>query len=310
MSASRSINRGVSLVEMLIVLAISGVIGLALVAFTRSTQQAQQAQLDLSALEHNLAAALHILQSDLRMAGFRGDLEAFRGSWLPADQAAALRWTQKAWQATVSTVNFRQAANPLESLGGQFRDGSLASSTRDELELAWVEGLSGTPGAAQICLERVFYDLDVIQLSLRRSENLWLSLPQTVGSSGALSFNLNNNNCQPTAGPGLASPQPLVGNVEDFQVAFLDQAGGWHNRPEALSPGSVRAVGIYLRMRSDAPQGPANCGVWPSPQALPADAATLGIRQYTYGGDNCNYRRLERFVTVALPNPQAYEVSP
>jgi prepilin-type N-terminal cleavage/methylation domain-containing protein len=302
--------QGVSLVEMLIVLAISGVIGLALVAFTRSTQQAQQLQQDLSSLEQNLAVALHILQSDLRMAGFRGDREAFRGTWAAADQAAVLRWTQRSWQTVATSVNYKQGSNPIESLGGQFRDGSLASATRDELELAWVEGLTGSLGAARVCIKRVFYDLDALQMSLRRSENLWLSAGQTVGVVGTLSFSLNNNNCQPTTGVGSASPQPLVGNVEDFQVAFLDQSGTWYNRTEVVVPSAVRAVGVYLRMRSDAPRGSANCGTWPNPASLPTDAATLGIREYTYGSDNCQYRRIERFSTIALPNPQAYEANP
>lgn len=290
-------TQGVSLLEFLIGLAITALVGATLIGLTNNSSQIHQAQQEITDLEQNTAVVVSLLQNDLKLAGYRGgESSDFSGSWSPTAQAQALRWLAR----SENWMGFRYGNASVDTVGGKFRDGSLAYATSDELELHRVLRI-GQPTNTRLCLERIHYDLT--DFSLRRSRNLLLSSSQdlAVNLSSTLAFSLNNNNCAGASG-GLATPQPVAEGVEDFQVFFLSPDGWSASLPEAKN---LKAVGVYLRTRSTNPKGPADCA-WPKVGVLPAAATDLGILNQTYTGQDCQYRRLERVLTLSLDNPQAY----
>lgn len=296
-------RQGVTLLEFLLVLVLTALVGGTLIALANNSNQVHQAQQELSDLEQNTAVVVHLLQNDLELAGYRGGESAdFSGTWSAAGQAQALRWLARSenWNA------FRYSSLPIPTLDGSFRDGSLSYLPSDELDFSRVIRVS-QPSSPRICLERLHYDLNLSDLSLRRSRNLLLSpaqdLSTNLAAGSTLTFSLNN--CTGSSPGGKDSPQPIAEGIEDFQVFFLG-ANGWSaTLPEA---GNLRAIGIYLRTRSANPKGAPDCGTWPKAGLLPAAAEDLGVPNRTYSGINCQYRRLERVLTVSLDNPQAYSL--
>ncbi len=66
-------QKGFTLVEMLVVVALSGILGTALIGFFISQQRSHTAQEETSFLQQNGRAALGILSRELRMAGYDPD---------------------------------------------------------------------------------------------------------------------------------------------------------------------------------------------------------------------------------------------
>ena len=119
---------------------------------------------------------------------------------------------------------------------------------------------------------------------------------------------LNRVACQQTLNPctpGAISANTVVASpLEAFDIAFLTASGWQSTLPLAEN---LLALGVYLRLRSNAPVGPNTCTTYPSLDAdLPQSAASLGIISFTPAGQACRYLRQERFVVLSLLNPQVY----
>ncbi len=293
--------QGVSLLEFLLVIALTAIIGGTWVALANNSNQIHQGQQELSDLEQNTAVLVHMLQTDLRLAGYRGGEAAdFSGNWSAVNQAQALRWLSR----SENWLNFRYNNLPIPTLDGSFRDGSLSYLPTDELELNRVLQVS-QPSSSRVCLERLRYDLNQSDLSLRRSRTLLLSSAQDLSTNLTANLAFSLNNCAGTSPGGSSTPQPIAEGVEDFQVFFMGK-DGWSAAVPASS--DLRAIGVYLRTRSANTKGTSDCGAWPKAGVLPAAAEDLGVLSRTYSGNNCKYRRLERVLTISLSNPQAYSL--
>ena len=119
---------------------------------------------------------------------------------------------------------------------------------------------------------------------------------------------LNRVTCQQTTNPctpgTLSADTVAVSPLEAFDIAFLTPSGWQTSLPAA---NDLVALGVYIRLRSNAPVGPNTCTTYPSLDAdLPQSAASLGIISFTPDGQTCRYLRQERFVVLSLLNPQVY----
>jgi len=309
--------RGFSLLELILVMAIAAVVGIALVSFTRTTVQAQRTQSELAELEQSTAVTVQLLQRDLRLAGYRGGEGAeFTGAWSDPERAAALRWLAPVTDSkgNIALDNWQQFRGPSYASSGvigpiQSLEGTLteSSSQADSIRITRVGQIVGSSGSGRICLERIGYSInpsDPAGPTLRRDVDSMISPWQSFSTpANNLQFAYDSNNvCSLIRAYG--TQHPAMSGVEDLQVFFQDQAGNWSkNLPS--TPAQLKAMGIYIRTRSPSPSGPSNCGVWPK-TAVPDTPANLGIPGKTYTGASCRYRRIERFVPVYLSSAQQY----
>jgi len=65
-------DRGLTLVELLVALALAAMVSLALVSTFTSYSRTRTVQENVIAMQQNLRAALYLMGRDLRMAGYRG----------------------------------------------------------------------------------------------------------------------------------------------------------------------------------------------------------------------------------------------
>jgi len=112
-------NKGFTLIEILISLAISGLVLTAIYQAYLSQQRAYIAQTEVAALQQNLRAAMYMMTSDLRMVGFDPTGNAGAGIVAITDTvgAGSIRFTKDDW---VDPTNPASTAN-----------GSIAESGED-----------------------------------------------------------------------------------------------------------------------------------------------------------------------------------
>lgn len=146
---------------------------------------------------------------------------------------------------------------------------------------------------------------DVLTLRQRMdTPNTFQGVTYQLDASGGL----NRVSCQLVGAPctpGSASANTVaISPLEAFEVSFLSTTGWQSSLPLAKN---LRALGIYIRVRSNLPVGPTTCRTYPSTDAdLPATAANLGIIQSVPQGQSCRYMRQERFLVISLLNAQVY----
>lgn len=303
-------RRAITTLELLIVLAIIGVVGVALLSFLQSGNQVSRLQDDLTALEQSAAIAAELLQKELNLAGYRGNPDSALGQMTgfanpDADkkQARSLSWLANSghWQrfgpasAMLTKPSGCSGADP-QALIETVVLFTACSQGGDELWLRLVEKVEGNSYPSILIRHReVRFRLDGANIEFeRRSQDF-----ETPTFS--LDAPPNQINLSQTSSP---TWQPITNNIEDFQVFFLSSSG-WTSARPALR--QFQAIGVYLRMRSDNPNGAAKCN-WPQ-IALPdgQTPAGLGIPSKTYTGTACKYRRLERILTVKPGSPQHWD---
>jgi prepilin-type N-terminal cleavage/methylation domain-containing protein len=290
---------GVTLVELLIVLALFSILGVAFVALVRTTTQNNRATNEITNLEQNGAVVANLLQSDLRLAGYRGGTNAteFVGG-TPENQIQALTWLNTA--SNWNNINIptgppsAPAPKPIETIEVVPSTNAQFSS---ELRIRYITSinLSAFPVAA-LTMADVGYRIDLKNNEFeRRNVTLTGSVNVTVPAAGAN-----------TLTPDGSTYQPVSNGLEALSFFFQTNTGAWQaTRPAAAAMG---ALGIYVRMRSPNPTGPGtDCGTaWPRPSTGTNAGITfssVGVSNTTYSGTDCNFRRLERVLVIAPSTP-------
>jgi type II secretory pathway component PulJ len=301
-------RHAISTLELLIVMVIVAVVGIALMQFIQSGNQAGRLQEDLSALEQSAAIAAEVLSKELSLAGYRGNpdpalgqMTGFTGPEAEQNQARSLSWLASLdhWRRFAASGVMLSRPNcsgpdPQTNLETLLSFGAC-SKGGDEIWLRLVEKVEGNGYPNLLVRHReVRFRLDGSNRELeRRSQDFQASLsldapPNSIGLS-------------PTSNP---TWQPLTNHLEDFQVFFLSTTGWTPSRPPTRD---FQAIGIYLRMRSEQATGPSRC-TWPQ-LALPGGLTPTGLEipSKVYTGRACQYRRLERVLSIRPGSPQHWE---
>jgi hypothetical protein len=304
-------RRGITTLELLIVLAIIGIVGVALLSFLQSGNQVSRLQDDLTALEQSAAIAAEIVQKELGLAGYRsnpdvglGQMTGFIRPEADKDKARSLSWLASAehWKRFVPAPAMLTRPSGCSGSDPQNRIETVVLFTNcgsyggDEVWLRLVEKVEGNAYPNLVVRHReARFRLDGSNREFERRSQDFVTPPFSLDTPPNL-INLSQ-----TTNP---SWQPLTNFIEDFQVFFLSNSGWTTSRPGL---GQSRAIGVYLRMRADNPVGPAKCS-WPQITFPDGQtAAALGIPSKTYTGSACKYRRLERVLTVKPGSPQYWE---
>lgn len=314
---------GLTLVEIMLGLAIASLVALSLARMLGTSTQVNRQQRELSDLEQNAAVVIHLLQNDLRLAGYRGSGEAaeFSGSANnPAARANALRWLTPRSENSVAINNwiaFRHNNSVLESI--TVPSTSASANLGDEIRVRGIASIAlSSASTAQFSFSDIGYRWDADNLELERQHS---TLQSSVLSLSNLSSAPAGNTLSETSGGG--GFQPVADGVENFQIFFQQANGTWKRddqRPAAnlanISPPpstSLAAIGIYIRLRSPNPSGPSDCGPWPKDASRvlnasnnPVSWSSLNVTAITYSGSNCNYRRVEKVLTVVPATSAQY----
>jgi type IV pilus assembly protein PilW len=111
-------NRGLTLVELLVALAMAAIVSVALVAIFSSYTRTQTVQENVISMQQNLRAALYLMERDLRMAGYRGPD--------PTNAPAAGFLTANADNLSFTVVD--DATNTLETITYTFTNNTIQRS--------------------------------------------------------------------------------------------------------------------------------------------------------------------------------------
>jgi type II secretory pathway component PulJ len=272
---------GFSLIELLVMLALLGILGTMLSRTLTMSNQTQKAQSEISRLNETLAVAEQLFNSDLRLLGYRGG-ELFDPSlsWDSSGLSgprkfAALSWLRNNWGL------LKHNGTPVPTLvSGSGRLGGYSVSS-----ISW----DAATVSYRYSLQRVVYTFDPATGQLSREQDALLC--DQVSQVCSISQN--------------GDAVPMLEGLEAMQIFFQNKGGIWSTTPPAAS--DLAQIGVYLRVRSPRPHGPSQCGPWPSAEAqLPFRAATLGITSLNYTKADCNYRRADRTFNVFVVNPQQY----
>lgn len=307
---------GLTLLEIVLALAIAGMVGLSLARILGISAQINRQQRDLTELEQNAAVVVHLLQNDLRLAGYRSSGEAAEFSGLansPAARATALRWLTPRTENSVAINNwiaFRYNNATLESIA--VPSTSSSANLGDQIRVRGISNVAlSAANLAQFSFSDIGYRWDSDNFELERQHSTLQSSVQNL-STNLSSAPAGNSLSETSNGGGF---QPIADGVENFQVFFQQANGTWRRddqRPAAnltnTSPPpstSLAAIGIYIRLRSPSPNGPGDCGPWPKDASRvlnasnnPVSWSSLNVTAITYSGSACNYRRVEKVLTV------------
>lgn len=315
---------GLTLVEVILGLAIASLVALSLARILGTSVQVSRQQRELSELEQNAAVVIHLLQNDLRLAGYRGSGQPaeFSGSANnPAARATALRWLTPRSESGVAINNwiaFRYSNSTLESIA--VPSTSASANLGDEIRVRGIASIAlNSASTAQFSFSDIGYRWDADNFELERQNSTLQSSLQNL-STGQSSAPAGNTLSETSNGGGF---QPVADGVENFQIFFQQANGTWKRddqRPAAnlanTSPPpstSLAAIGIYIRLRSPTPSGPGDCGPWPKDASRvlnasnnPVSWSSLNVTAITYSGSNCNYRRVEKVLTVVPATSAQY----
>lgn len=261
---------GFGLVELLVTMALTAIVGVALGTYIRGFAQTTRLQRELTEMDQNGAVVATLLRRDLSLAGYRGGNDV-----TTADGAAAVAWLADHW----NRLRIGTAGVPTLSAESAL-DG-------DVLVVRWVEGVTVSSGTAVFRLKEVSWTLDPAGRTLSRRESDLTSQGVTL-SSPPMQVTL-------TANTGAWAV--VAEGIDDFEVFFRD-GGKWKDRPSA----STSLAGVYL---TQAPPGaksrPSACKTLPASGKLPDHAVAVGVRSRAH----CRERTLDRVLYVNLPNTQS-----
>lgn len=269
---------GFSLVELLVVMALLGVVGLAITMLMVSSGQTQRRMQTTSELQQETAVIGQLLQNDLRLAGYRGGDQFTGTAWTDQLRSRSLNWAVQSWP--------------------WLRDGAAAS-------LPTV--FTGAGGTSGVGLRRVdTMHSDAAPAVRYRVRQTLFSLSGTTlrRTDSFLSCAVADTDVQATAAHSCVTPDdqpattsPLSDHVEAFVPFYQTRSGGWSTSLPAASEFS--AVWFYLRLRSAQRVAGQTCKTWPAAGlTLPAPAADLGLSSVTDSGAACDHLKTERLVTV------------
>ncbi|PYE53569.1 prepilin-type N-terminal cleavage/methylation domain-containing protein [Deinococcus yavapaiensis] len=309
---------GVSLLEVLIVLAIIGVaLGVLAEAFGRSNRD-YAVQRQLSDATQNAEVASALLIYDLKTAGFAGDdTTASAASITSANVATYLSnvisWPFTPYSSTVtpdpgtlklSSVN----VNTLIANSGPSTSECGATTPCDVLTLTRVSA-EAPASASGYKLEQITYTVKNTSSTMPGLYRLSQKFDCTSAFACTADTTYNNATANTTA-------ELAVEGVEDFQVYFVSTGGAYTTTPptgpaqaSTASPtvNTTSAIGVYLRVRAPTSDGSVTDARTYPTIALPTSqtSTTLGIPSRTYSGTDRNYRRIEKLLTVSTLNKQS-----
>ncbi|PNY82669.1 PilW family protein [Deinococcus koreensis] len=269
---------GVSLVELLVVMALLGVVGLAITMLLVGSGQASRRLLASAGLQQETAVVAQLVQSELRLAGYRGGDQYTGTAWTDQMRSRSLNWAVQSWPwlrgadgTTLPTV--------FSTLGGT-----------PGLGLSWVEALrSDLAPAVSYSLRQTLFSMS--GRTLRRTDSYFSCVVANTDIQAVAAYPCSVPSDRPTV------TSPLSDHVEAFVPFYQTRSGGWSTSLPAV--GEFAAIWVYLRLRSAQPVSGQTCRSWPAASlTLPAPAATLGLSRVTDSGDACTYMKTERLVTV------------
>jgi type IV pilus assembly protein PilW len=126
-------NRGLTLVELLVALAMAAIVSVALVAIFSSYTRTQTVQENVISMQQNLRAALYLMERDLRMAGYRGPD--------PTNAPAAGFLTANADNLSFTVVD--DATNTLETITYTFTNNTIQRSDGSMANTVVAENVDG-----------------------------------------------------------------------------------------------------------------------------------------------------------------------
>lgn len=154
-------DQGLTLVELLVALAMSAILSVALVATFASYSRTQTAQNNVISMQQNLRAALYLMGRDLRMAGYQGPD--------PASAPAAGFLTANADSLSFTVLD--DATNTLTTISYEFFD-SDEDETKDAIQRS-DEAMTDV---------LVAEDIDGVEFNYTLSDGSQTTTPGTLGN--------------------------------------------------------------------------------------------------------------------------------
>jgi|GEM_PF-3101657 len=312
-------EKGATLIELLVVMAIVGIVLGVIVQFYASVNRDYRAQGHLTEVTQNAEVAAAMLRFDLRSAGYPGSAaEAALAGMSTLGREGYLKraseWPFTPTSSPSATAPVRPDVGTLKMSGVNVNTLVLRPSTSSCND--------ATNGCDILVLTRLVPEAPAVTGGFRLEQVTYTAKNDTTSGTMRLMRLTQRFNCDTTSVCAAdttfndANTQtPAVEGVEEFQVYFVNNSAtaqpGLFTGPATSSlttpQNTVRSVGVYLRVRSPRRDSSVNDTRTYPTIALPGSVtpASLGIPSVSYTGNDRNYRRVEKLMTVAFLNPQS-----